>query len=112
MGVYPAITYLDVNTGRPIPEASLPHTGAWYEEYYDYAVRRYRLVTAEVFAEVRETCFCCTCGDREGSDPYCRNHGWMGERSCEEHGQIGTARTEGGGPVATVQQYRQNRSMA
>lgn len=33
----------------------------------------------------RETCFCCTCPDQGNTDPYCRNHGWVGERTCEEH---------------------------
>jgi hypothetical protein len=37
------------------------------------------------------TCWCCTCGDREGSDAYCRNHGaTFGERPCDIHGVQGS----------------------
>lgn len=38
----------------------------------------------------RITCFCCSCGDRPGSDPACRNHGFAGLRPCEEHGTPGS----------------------
>jgi hypothetical protein len=40
--------------------------------------------------ENRETCFCCSCGDREGSDVACRNHGFAAVRPCEEHGMPGS----------------------
>jgi hypothetical protein len=46
-------------------------------------VKVYQLV-AEI--ENRTDCFCCTCGDREGSDPACRNHGWAAQRPCDIHG--------------------------
>jgi hypothetical protein len=39
----------------------------------------------------RQTCFCCSCGDREGSDIACRNHGFAASRPCEKHGTEGTA---------------------
>ena len=40
--------------------------------------------------EIRTNCFCCSCGDREGSDPACRNHGFAAERPCELHGMPGS----------------------
>ena len=39
--------------------------------------------------ENRKNCFCCSCGDREGTDVACRNHGWAAQRSCEKHGMPG-----------------------
>jgi len=57
----------------------------------------------------RTACFCCTCfGSTDGfnnTDPYCRNHGWAGERPCEKHGTKGAARDDGEMPLS-VQQYR------
>ena len=41
--------------------------------------------------ENRTNCFCCTCGDREGSDVACRNHGWAAQRPCEKHEMPGQA---------------------
>lgn len=38
----------------------------------------------------RQNCFCCSCGDREGSDIACRNHGWMAKRPCETHDMPGS----------------------
>jgi hypothetical protein len=38
----------------------------------------------------RQTCFCCSCGEREGTDIACRNHGWAASRPCETHGMPGT----------------------
>lgn len=35
--------------------------------------------------ETRDDCYCCSCGEREGSDPFCRNHGFAGKRKCETH---------------------------
>lgn len=55
--------------------------------------------------ENRTTCYCCSCGDREGSDPYCRNHGWAGTRPCEQHGMSGKVDDDGVMPVS-VQQKR------
>lgn len=38
----------------------------------------------------RQNCFCCSCGDREGTDVACRNHGWAAKRPCEMHEMPGT----------------------
>lgn len=32
-----------------------------------------------------EDCFCCSCGDRDGPDAACRNHGFAGRRPCDRH---------------------------
>lgn len=67
--------------------------------------------------EHRKTCYCCSCGDREGSDPFCRNHGFAGTRACEEHEMHGdkfVPNYEGEGytteVMLTVQQERQQRN--
>lgn len=50
-----------------------------------------RCVVQTEWVEVqRITCFCCSCGEREGSDPACRNHGFAAVRPCEEHGTPGS----------------------
>jgi hypothetical protein len=50
-----------------------------------------RTVIETPWVEVqRITCYCCSCGDREGSDPACRNHGFAAVRPCEEHGTPGS----------------------
>jgi hypothetical protein len=58
------------------------------------------LVITETFrllgkAEVRTNCFCCSCDDQVGSDVYCRNHGFAGERPCELHGMPGVENDDG-----------------
>jgi hypothetical protein len=57
--------------------------------------------------EIRTNCYCCSCGEREGFDPYCRNHGWAGTRKCEVH-DVGPGDTqdEEGRPLGSVQQER------
>lgn len=61
--------------------------------------------------EERTNCYCCSCGDREGSDPYCRNHGYgYGERHCDVH-DIGDGigydpETDRPFPLASVQWKR------
>lgn len=46
----------------------------------------------EDWTKKRTDCFCCSCGEREGSDPACRNHGWDGQRPCEHHRMPGKLR--------------------
>lgn len=58
--------------------------------------------------EDRDNCFCCSCGEREGSDPFCRNHGFAGLRPCESHNQPGVADEEGRMPDS-VQDARRRR---
>jgi hypothetical protein len=92
-----------------------------YRRYNDFS----GLITTEVFQlvvvhEFRDTCFCCSCGDREGSDPACRNHGFAATRPCEDHGTPGSvwdAMTAPGEEVPdwhdtmpeSVQEYRRMR---
>lgn len=73
---------------------------------------RTRKITAEAPLIVWENCFCCSCGDREGSDHACRNHGsGHGERPCDEHGTKGSEWTEevGGGGMPESVQVERNR---
>jgi hypothetical protein len=44
----------------------------------------------EDWTEKRTNCFCCSRGDRDGSDPACRNHGFAAKRPCEAHGMPGS----------------------
>lgn len=54
----------------------------------------------------RTDCYCCSCGHREGSDPYCRNHGFAAERPCEVHKMAGVPDEDGKMPVSVQQVYR------
>lgn len=54
----------------------------------------YGLIRTEVYQLIcsiddRQTCFCCSCGYREGADVACRNHGFAAMRPCEKHGMPG-----------------------
>lgn len=66
-------------------------TETWLETYnaFDGAIRT-RRVTAEAYAETRTDCFCCSCGESEGSDPACRNHGFAAKRPCDIHNLPGS----------------------
>lgn len=63
----------------------------WVEEERTPGLIRTRDVHAGPWFETRTNCFCCSCGDREGSDAACRNHGYYGVRPCEKHGMPGYA---------------------
>jgi len=47
-------------------------------------------IRPEDWTETRTDCFCCSCGDREGSDSACRNHGFAAKRPCELHAMPGS----------------------
>ncbi|MCU6481924.1 hypothetical protein [Arthrobacter sp. A2-55] len=64
-------------------------TESWTETLKDPSGIRIRKVTAEAWDFTRTNCYCCTCDDYGSHDPYCRNHGWAGQRPCEEHGMPG-----------------------
>jgi hypothetical protein len=66
-------------------------TETWTETLnnFDGAIRT-RTVTAGEWNVERTDCFCCSCGDREGSDPACRNHGWAAKRPCDVHNLPGS----------------------
>lgn len=96
MGIYPE------RTTRP---ANTTYAKEWVErlEYTGYAVER--SVTAGEWVEIERTdCFCCSCRENGYgglvADPYCRNHGWYGERPCETHMLPGTAGDDGIMPVS------------
>lgn len=80
MGIYPTDTF------DKIPGSDwLVRTENWFDgtiktTYYEPVL----------MIDVRTDCFCCSCGDREGSDPACRNHGWAAKRPCEVHEMPGT----------------------
>lgn len=62
----------------------------WTEVEETPGLIRRRNVLASEWVEERTDCFCCSCGDREGSDPACRNHGFAAERPCETHNMPGS----------------------
>ena len=87
MGVYESYT-----KSRPVRD---PETGldTWTEFQHWPGYVNSRQVTATPWVEhERTTCFCCSCGDRENSDVYCRNHGFVGERRCDVHHMPGTGK--------------------
>jgi hypothetical protein len=57
--------------------------------------------------ELRTDCYCCSCGDDGGVDPYCRNHGWAGSRPCEVHNMPGVVDDDNEMPES-VQKKRAN----
>lgn len=60
----------------------------------------------EDWTEVRTNCFCCSCGDMEGSDPACRNHGFAATRPCELHNMPGSPWDDDGTMPESVQVAR------
>jgi len=88
MGVYPDEVFKFQDNGTVLVRT-----------YDDYS----GLVLIDVFQLVaritdRTTCYCCSCGDRPGSDPYCRNHGFAGARPCLDHDVPGQANEDGNMP--------------
>lgn len=61
----------------PIPDATFTQSTP--------GISRTIIYKAIAIFEERTNCFCCSCGEREGSDPACRNHGWAALRPCEKH---------------------------
>jgi hypothetical protein len=81
----------------------------WTEVEETPGLIRRRTVVAHEWVEERSNCFCCSCGDREGSDPACRNHGFAATRPCETHNMPGSEWDEemgGGGMPESVQEIR------
>lgn len=88
----------------------------------DTAIRTYNDYGGEVLIQVfecvaeirvRTDCFCCSCGDRPGSDPACRNHGWAAKRPCEIHDMPGSPwdDDEDENMPESVQVYRQKHNL-
>lgn len=66
-----------------------------------------RTVTRTKWTEHERTnCYCCSCGERENSDPYCRNHGFAGQRPCEVHNLPGQTDEDGVMPASVQKVYR------
>jgi len=75
----------------PRTDFSMNDQGQLVQTFDDFsgAVRTIIYVPIVEFV-TRTDCFCCSCGDPEGSDPACRNHGFAAKRPCEEHGMPGS----------------------
>ena len=82
MGIYPDERYQKQRNGNLVHTVNTP--GLLVTTVY----------VPVVTIESRDNCYCCSCfeADDQGTqrDPYCRNHGWMGERPCEDHDMPGT----------------------
>ncbi len=87
MGVYPEYTFegLDGSQYRTPPI----HLDAFVAVVSEPGLQRRVTYTMTERAEIRDNCYCCSCGDREGSDAACRNHGFAGQRPCETHNMPG-----------------------
>lgn len=83
MGIYPSQPKYEFATDKA--NGNIMHK-TWDNAYGEVIVETWIKI-----CEIRDryACWCCSCGDREGSDPYCRNHGFAGTRPCEQHGMEG-----------------------
>ena len=91
MGLYPQHTTEPRDTS---------YAREWTETRDCYGYKLQRKITATEWVEVERTdCYCCSCRDNgyggTVNDPYCRNHGWYGERPCEKHSMPGTPGEDG-----------------
>lgn len=84
----------------------------WTEVETQPGIIRKRKVEAHQWVETRTDCFCCSCPDWGGGDPYCRNHGFAGERPCERHNMPGSPDEESGVMPESVQAARAKRVQA
>lgn len=78
---------------------------SWTETFEEPGLSGTRIVAAGDWVLTRTDCFCCSCPESGSSDPYCRNHGFAGERSCDHHELPGQADEEGRMPES-VQAHR------
>lgn len=82
-------------------------TGLLYHVYNDFSGLKVTTVYQPIIEHHERTdCYCCSCGDREGSDPACRNHGYYGTRPCELHGTSGSPWEDTGEMPLSVQEQR------
>lgn len=86
MGIYPD---RHTHSHTRIMQADGRNAERWIEVEQTPGLTRTRVVMAEPWNEMRTDCFCCSCGDREGDDAACRNHGYYGKRPCETHNMPG-----------------------
>jgi hypothetical protein len=91
----------------------LPDGGgeAWIESERTPGLVRRRQVIATEWTEIRTDCFCCSCGEREGDDGACRNHGGYGQRPCEKHNMPGQPWQDTDDMPESVQVYRRKREL-
>lgn len=102
MGVYPQ---------RHIESIETTSNGAqsWVEIEKEPGIVRRRHVYATSWQTFRVDCYCCSCPDWGGPDPYCRNHGFAAERPCEVHNMPGTADEKGVMPESVQAERARNR---
>jgi hypothetical protein len=82
MGIYPTVTWeKQVRNAPDGSEEKVIVTRVHHEPGLEI-IETFERVSV---VENRTDCFCCTCGDRAGSDPACRNHGYAGRRPCDIH---------------------------
>jgi len=92
MGIYEDVTFYAEKDGKPVgPPCRNPpiYSTSFVQVVSEPGIKRTRVFHVTTTEEVRTNCFCCSCGDREGDDAACRNHGSHGLRPCEEHGMPG-----------------------
>lgn len=99
MGIYPDESF---EKGSAVRNGEQIETVVAY--YHVPGFTRVRVFEKVAEFEFRDDCFCCSCGERVGSDPHCRNHGFAGRRPCQVHGMPGYADDDGRMP-APVQEY-------
>jgi hypothetical protein len=92
MGIYP---HTEIKDRRPVANGE-----TWTEVRTQPGLTQTRVVIAAPWVEKRTDCYCCSCDDEGLADPYCRNHGWVGERPCDTHGMPGEADDFGVMPVS------------
>lgn len=90
-------------------ETRHPAGSSWTETFEEPGLSGTRIVAAGDWVLTRTDCFCCSCPESGSSDPYCRNHGFAGERPCETHNLPGSPADERDMPDS-VQARRATRS--
>ena len=90
------------------------------DETGEHNVKEFETRTLYVFLNAMSTmqrpgyrrtdqCYCCSCNDGDlyssYKDPYCRMHGFAGERPCSQHHSPGTV-DENQYPLSSVQEKR------
>lgn len=89
MGIYRETRYTD-SDGRPLSSLAYAQGREVTIHVSEPGLEYTATLKPEDWTETRTDCFCCSCGDREGSDVACRNHGFAAKRPCEAHGTPGS----------------------
>lgn len=97
MGIYPSVWFFDEESGHVISAEMASRKEKFIMVRKEPGLTTKLHFTRETVLETRDDCFCCSCGDQEGSDRSCRNHGndLVGRRPCEVHNMPGSADDEG-----------------